>query len=111
NSFGHKFGPDSPELAAVVKLLDGRIGAILDRLKSEGQNVNVVVVSDHGMTPVSPDRVIVLDDYLDPNFVQVDFFGSAAGLRPLDGNAPSVVRALSALPHAKVYLVQNSPAH
>ena len=111
NSAGHKFGPDSPELAAAVKLLDGRVGAIQERLKAEGQNVNIVIVSDHGMTPISVDRAIVLDDYLDPTFVQVDFFGSAAGLRPLDGNAPSVVRALSALPHAKVYLVQNLPAH
>ena len=82
-----------------------------ERLKSEGQVVNLVVVSDHGMANISPDHVIVLDDYLDPAFVQVDFFGSAAGLRPLDGNAPSVVRALSALPHAKAYLTKDLPAH
>jgi len=110
NSVGHKFGPGSRELAAAVKLLDGRIGALQARLKSDGQAVNLVIVSDHGMTPISPDRVIVLDDYLDPAFVQVDFFGSAAGLRPRDGNAQSVVRALSALPHAKAYLAQDLPA-
>jgi predicted AlkP superfamily pyrophosphatase or phosphodiesterase len=53
----------------------------------------------------------VLDDYLDPGFVQVDFFGSVAGLRPLDGNAQSVVRALSAVPpHVKVYLSSDLPA-
>ena len=111
NSAGHKFGPDSPELAAAVKLLDEHLGAMQDRLKAEGQLVNLVVVSDHGMTNIGPDRVVVLDDYLDPAFVQVDFFGSAAGLRPLDGNAASVVRALSALPHAKVYLTKDMPAH
>ena len=111
NSAGHKFGPDSPELAAAVKLLDSHLGAMQERLKSEGQVVNLVVVSDHGMANISPDHVIVLDDYLDPAFVQVDFFGSAAGLRPLDGNAPSVVRALSALPHAKAYLTKDLPAH
>ena len=110
NSVGHKFGPGSPELAAAVKLLDGRVGAIQERLKAEGQDVNLVVVSDHGMTPISVDRVIVLDDYLDPAFVQVDFYGPVAGLRPLDGNAPSVVRALSALPHARAYLAQDLPA-
>lgn len=109
NSVGHKFGPDSPEIADAVKLLDDRIGAIQARLKTEGQVVNLVVVSDHGMTAVSPERVVVLDDYLDPSFVQVDFFGSVTGLRPLDGNAPSVVRALSAMPHAKVYLSQDLP--
>ena len=111
NSVGHKFGPDSPELAAAVKLLDGRIGAIMERLKSAHQAVNLVIVSDHGMTPISTDRVIVLDDYLYLSTVQVDFFGSAAGLRPLDGSAQSIVRALSALPpHAKAYLSQDLPA-
>ena len=111
NSAGHKFGPDSPELAAAVKLLDRHLGEMQERLKSEGQAVNLVVVSDHGMANISLDRVIVLDDYLDPAFVQVDFFGSAAGLRPLDGNAASVVRALSALPHATAYLTADLPAH
>ena len=111
NSAGHKFGPDSPELAAAVKLLDSHLGAMLDRLKADGQVVNLVIVSDHGMTNLSLNRVVVLDDYLDPALVQVDFFGSAAGVRPLDGNAASVVRALSALPHAKVYLTKDMPAH
>ena len=111
NSAGHKFGPDSPELTAAVKLLDAHLGAMQERLKADGQVVNLVIVSDHGMTNLSVNRVVVLDDYLDPAFVQVDFFGSAAGVRPLDGNADSVVRALSALPHAKAYLTKDMPAH
>jgi predicted AlkP superfamily pyrophosphatase or phosphodiesterase len=111
NSAGHKFGPDSPELTEAVKLLDSRIGEIQARLKADGQVVNLVIVSDHGMADVSVNRTLVLDDYLDPAFHQVDFFGSAAGLRPLDGNAAAVVQALSALPHAKVYLTKDMPAH
>jgi predicted AlkP superfamily pyrophosphatase or phosphodiesterase len=109
NSAGHKYGPDSPEVAAAVKLLDGRVGAIRDRLKAEGKVANFVIVSDHGMTPISKDRVILLDDYLDPSSVQVDFFGPVTGLRPLEGSAESVVRALSALPHAKAYLTPDLP--
>ena len=111
NSAGHKFGPDSPELAAAVKLLDEHVGAIQARLRNPNNPVNLVIVSDHGMADISTDHVVVLDDYLDPAFLQVDFFGSVAGLRPLDGNAPSVVQALSALPHAKAYLSKDLPAH
>ena len=110
NSAGHKFGPGSHEVSEAIRLLDAHLGEMLDRFKAEGLAVNVVIVSDHGMTDISPDRVMILDDYLDPAFVQVDFFGSVAGLRPLDGNAASVVRALSALPHAKAYLSQDLPA-
>lgn len=110
NSVGHKYGPDSPEIVATIKLLDDHVGAILSRLKSEGLDVNVIVVSDHGMTNISPERVIPLDDYLDPSLVQVDFIGSVAGIRPLDGNGPSVIRALASLPHAKAYLTADLPA-
>ena len=111
NGAGHKFGPDSPELAAAIKLQDGRIGALLDRLQAEGLGpVNVVIVSDHGMTNVSPQRVMFLDDYLDPASVEIDFVGPAMGLRPLPGRtARDLVRALAALPHAKAYLTDNQP--
>ncbi len=110
NSVGHKFGPDSPEIVAAIKLLDDHVGAIMSRLKAERLDVNVIVVSDHGMTNISPERVIPLDDYLDPSLVQVDFIGSVGGVRPLDGNGPSVIRALANLPHAKAYLSEDLPA-
>ncbi len=109
NSVGHKFGPDSPELAATVKLLDARVGAIRDRLRAEHRAGNLVIVSDHGMTNISAERVILLDDYLDLSSVQLDFYGPVAGLRPLEGSAESIVRALSALPHAKAYLSRDLP--
>jgi predicted AlkP superfamily pyrophosphatase or phosphodiesterase len=111
NGAGHKYGPDSPELAAAVRLQDGRIGALLDRLEAEHLGpVNVLVVSDHGMTNVSPDRVMLLDDYLDPATVEVDFQSPAMGLRPLrGGSARDLVRALARLPHARAYLTDNQP--
>jgi predicted AlkP superfamily pyrophosphatase or phosphodiesterase len=109
NGAGHKFGPESAELAATVKLQDGRIGALLDRLKAEQLPINVILVSDHGMTPVSPDRVMRLDDYIDPATVELDFQGPAMGLRPLKGTPRDLVRALAKLPHAKAYLTDNQP--
>ena len=111
NGAGHKFGPDSPELAATIKLQDGRIGSLLDRLKAEGLGpVNVIIVSDHGMTNVSPDRIMVIDDYVDLSTVQIDFQVPAMGLRPLKGTAQELVRALAGLPHAKAYLTDNQPS-
>ena len=110
NTAGHNFGPNSSGLAAAVKLLDGRIGALLDRLKAEGQSLNLILVSDHGMTPTSMDQVVILDDYIDLKRVQVDFDETAAGLRPLPGNdTAAVMRDLSALPHAKVYRREDLP--
>jgi predicted AlkP superfamily pyrophosphatase or phosphodiesterase len=112
NSAGHNFGPDSPELAAAVKLLDDHVGAIEDRLRADGQDVNLVIVSDHGMTNCGPDRVILLDDYVDiVNAVQVDWDETSAGLRPLAGNTTdALMLALAHLPHAKAYRVEELPA-
>ena len=111
NSAGHNFGPDSPELAATVQLLDGKVGAILERLRAENVALNVVVVSDHGMTPCSPDRVLVLEDYLDVHSVQVDFDETSVGLRPLAGTSiDSLMGALSKLPEqAKAYRAGDLP--
>lgn len=111
NSIGHKFGPDSPELTAAIKLQDGRIGALVDLFKSDGIPANFVIVSDHGMTPISTHRVMLLDDFIDPASVQLDFFGPAAGLRPINGDTAALMNALRPLTHATAYRREDLPSH
>ena len=110
NSTGHKFGPDSPELAAILKVLDARIGAIVERLRADRIDANLVIVSDHGMTPISTERIILLDDFIKSAEVQLDFEGPVAGLRPLAGDTSALVRALAPLEHARAYRVEDLPA-
>jgi predicted AlkP superfamily pyrophosphatase or phosphodiesterase len=111
NSVGHKYGPESPELVKTLAMLDGRLGALMGALDDANLPVNLIVVSDHGMTDVSPDRVVYLDDYLDPKSVQIDFQGPEMGLHPLGGaTAESVLRSLGHLVHAKAYLSADLPA-
>ena len=69
----HDGGPDaSPALAAAAAAdrLVGRFVTGLERLGLGGA-VNFVVVSDHGMAETRPDRVVVLDDLIDPATVDV----------------------------------------
>jgi predicted AlkP superfamily pyrophosphatase or phosphodiesterase len=110
NSTAHNFGPDSPALVAAVKLQDQRIGMLRDRLAQEGISANLVVVSDHGMTAVDAQQVVFLDDYLDLSTVQVDFQGSVAGFRPLQGTAEALLEQLRRLPHASAYRREELPA-
>jgi predicted AlkP superfamily pyrophosphatase or phosphodiesterase len=112
NGVGHRSGPDSPELADAVKLLDSQVGALVARLAAEKIEANLVVVSDHGMAPCDSDRVVILDDFLNVTTVQVDFEQTAMGLRPLDGSdVASVMRALAKLPSsAKAYRAEDLPA-
>jgi predicted AlkP superfamily pyrophosphatase or phosphodiesterase len=110
NSAGHTFGPDSPELAAAVKLLDGRVGTMVARLESEKIAANLVIVSDHGMTGCDAERVVVLDDYIDPATVQIDFTGPVTGLRAPDGDTSALVARLASMPHARVLRTADLPA-
>jgi predicted AlkP superfamily pyrophosphatase or phosphodiesterase len=112
NSVGHRDGPDSPQLVATLKMLDDRIGAMVQRLNDEKITANFVIVSDHGMTPCSADRVVVLDDFIDLAKIQIDFEESAVGLRPLPNNdVDHIMQSLAKLSHAKAYRAADLPTH
>jgi predicted AlkP superfamily pyrophosphatase or phosphodiesterase len=109
---GHKFGPLSPEVGAAVAQVDAAIGRLVAGIRELGLEgvVNLVIVSDHGMTKLSPDRVIALSDLVPPDAVQVDFSGAVAGLRPLKGTAQELFATLSAKRrHFCVYLREQMP--
>ena len=110
NSAGHRFGPDSAEVAAAVKLLDTRIATLLARLRTVNLEPNLVITSDHGMTATSVDHVVILDDRLDLNSVQIDSEGSVLALRPLQGDAATLVQKLANVPHVRAYLAEDLPA-
>ncbi|MEO9111100.1 MAG: nucleotide pyrophosphatase/phosphodiesterase family protein [Lacunisphaera sp.] len=112
---GHKFGPDAPETGAAVQEVDTAIARLLDGLAKRGlrETTNFVIVSDHGMTPVSPQRVIFLEDMMPLSTVQVESYGPNGGVRPKTGTAAELVASIRAkhLPHLQVYLREKVPAH
>ncbi|RLC54709.1 MAG: alkaline phosphatase family protein, partial [Candidatus Cloacimonadota bacterium] len=66
DSDGHKYGPENPDLIPTLKYMDDILGYILDGIKKLdiADEINLVLVSDHGMTSISQDRIIYLDDYV-----------------------------------------------
>jgi len=111
NGAGHRHGPDSPEVAAAIKSVDEAVDTLIRRLRSGKIEVNLLIVSDHGMVATSKDRLVILDDYLDRASVHVDADGSAVALRPLTGGVDTVMRALAQVPHARAYRTADLPAH
>ncbi len=113
--WGHETGPDSPELAAAVGRVDSMLGRLvggLERARLAGA-VSLVIVSDHGMAPLSAERVLVLDAYLDRGRVTALSLGATISLRPAprDGMpADSIAAALAAVPHLFVYPREGTPA-
>ena len=58
DSMGHEFGPDAPQTRDAVKQLDELMGQLQTRLSKLEQEINLVIVSDHGMAHVNPEQSI-----------------------------------------------------
>ena len=110
NGAGHRFGPNSPQVAAAIRLCDERIATLLSRLRAENIEPNVIIVSDHGMTSTSIDRVVLLEDHVDLTSVQVDAQGSVMTLRPLKGDMLAIHRGFENVPHVKAVKAEDLPA-
>jgi predicted AlkP superfamily pyrophosphatase or phosphodiesterase len=109
---GHAEGPDSLEVRQAAERVDGYLGRLLDGLEQRGvsDRVNIVVVSDHGMAAVSPDRVIVLDDYISLDDVVISDINPTVGLFPKPGKEDTVFQALvKAHPRLRVYRRSETP--
>jgi predicted AlkP superfamily pyrophosphatase or phosphodiesterase len=62
---GHEHGPDSPEVAEAVHTVDAALGRLLDGIEALGRDdVNVVLVSDHGLAQPDNQQVVVVTDYV-----------------------------------------------
>jgi predicted AlkP superfamily pyrophosphatase or phosphodiesterase len=57
---GHSFGPVSPQTRRTVEHMDSVMGVLRSRLSRlpDAKRINLIIVSDHGMAAVSPERYI-----------------------------------------------------
>jgi predicted AlkP superfamily pyrophosphatase or phosphodiesterase len=94
-----------------VELADSAIGRLMAALKDRGidDEVNLIVVSDHGMSSQSAKKVIYLDRYLDMSTVDVIDGTPVLNLLPKDGDYEALYRKLKRVPHAKVYHASEVP--
>ena len=110
---GHDFGPDSPEIDSAIARVDSAVGALMTGIEQRGldRQVNLVVVSDHGMAEMKRGQLVYLDDYIDTGSVDVVDLGPVVSLAPKAGTGEEVYRRLRpAHPHLKVYRKLEIPA-
>ena len=63
---GHDWGVNTSEIVEAVEEMDDLLGYLLQNLAGLKihPNLNLIIMSDHGMTNVSENKTIVLDDYI-----------------------------------------------
>ncbi len=91
---GHDFGPDSPQIAQAVAEVDAALGRLRAGLQQRGLQANLVIVSDHGMSAVSDQRVIRLNQLLADNQFRTITTGPFAGIELTAETAAQAEKAL-----------------
>jgi predicted AlkP superfamily pyrophosphatase or phosphodiesterase len=92
----HEHSPDSKEVDAALRELDTALGRLIDGLKQRGlaDSANLVIVSDHGATASGPDKVVVIDDFVNVADIDVINTGVLAGFVPKAGREAQVEHAV-----------------
>lgn len=110
----HDVGPEHPETGRVVESLD----AILGTLRAEiakldiADRVNLIVLSDHGMGDISPDKYVNIQDFLKEEWCDGIVGGNPVYLiDPADGYEDSVSLVLDALEGVSAWQKEDIPAH
>jgi alkaline phosphatase D len=102
----HDFGPVSPETGKVVERLDSLLGVLRMKLSSlpYSKRINLIVVSDHGMSDVSTDRYISIKALV-PERMIAGVFGSNPVylINPVQGKKDSVLYFLKRSEHLKAF--------
>jgi predicted AlkP superfamily pyrophosphatase or phosphodiesterase len=96
DSVGHNDGPESKTVLEAAAGLDREIGALVDGVKALRLSplVHYIIVSDHGMSQTSLQRLIPLDDYLDPATVYLIDSSPVVGVWPRTITVDAAYRAL-----------------
>lgn len=113
DSSGHDAGPESEEVGAAIAAVDRSVGDLVRGVESIGLGgrVNYVLVSDHGMAPLSRDRMIVVDDLIDLSQVDVVDWAPVLGVSPKDGDVEKLYAVLKDKhPRMAVYRREEIPA-
>ncbi len=111
---GHDFGPDSPETNEGIKRLDSITGYLLSKLDEIQMldSVDLIFVSDHGMTDVSDERIINIENIVDMADCKFSDSGPLIMVDPRKGTEKEVYDRLKKNEnHYKVYYRDEVPEY
>ena len=102
---GHVYGPQAKQTRIAVMEIDKLISNLYERIQKLpiSDNVNFIVVSDHGMTLTMPEKHINARQYLKKEWYY-DIEGDApANVYAREGCADSICQALQGVDHIRVW--------
>lgn len=110
----HVYGTDSPQTNLAIQIADSAVGFLEKRLSDIGMHdsVNVIIVSDHGMTEISTDRVVNIEKILEGYNCKLWDDGPYMLIYPPKGQLKDVYEKLKSNEnHYKTYLKSEMPKY
>lgn len=114
DTYGHAFGTNSKEVDLSIMKLDSLIGKLFNGLKKINlyDSTDVIILSDHGMTNISKDRVINVEEILSGYKTKFLDNGPIMYVIPESENFENIYLKLkSAENHFKVYKKEEMPQY
>jgi alkaline phosphatase D len=106
DGIGHDFGPDDTRTLSLVHELDSMTGLLYNHIKQlpGGDNINFIVVSDHGMGSITSLQNIALRDFIPESWpVRIEGGNPNFNIYSSGPWVDSVYMALSKAPGIKVW--------
>lgn len=114
DGIAHRFGPEHQETGEVVNYLDSILGYLRGEIAEleYGELVNLIVLSDHGMGPISPDKYIHLGAHIKEQWTSSMIGGNPVYLiEAAEGCADSITRALDPVEGVSAWQKEDIPDH
>jgi alkaline phosphatase D len=111
---GHDLGPENDSLAATITYLDSLVGDLRKKLFALpiGKNINLIIVSDHGMVQLSPDKQIILDQFVDTALIEfADGWNPTMNIKAKPGCTDKLLNEFTKIEHLKAWKHGEAPAH
>ena len=112
DGIAHDVGPEHPETGEVIESLDAILGELRNGISKLdiADKVNLIVLSDHGMAPISADRYVNIMDYLKKGWTEEVIGGNPVYLiEPADGFEDSITMTLDVIKGVSAWQKEDIP--
>ena len=103
---GHKKGLDSIVMKPMIQYLDSLIGLLTAKLNRLpiAENIDLIVMSDHGMAQLSDDKIVLLDQLVDTALIEFsDGYNPMLNIKTKAGKTDEVYEKLKQSKYLQVW--------
>lgn len=113
DTYGHQYGPYGKHTRKAVSDMDAQLKRLYEGIVTAGlrDKVNLIITSDHGMTPVFPQNLVKASKYIKKEWIKFIEGNLPANIYVKEGYADSICNALKDVPHIKTYKKEDMPSY